>query len=313
MTSEPHTGPGMQHNTTKGMTRRQLLQRGTALGLGGTAALSLLNACSTPAANAGQLSANITYWNLFGGGDGVRMVQMEDSFSKSHPSIKLESVTLAWGAPYYTKLAMAAAGGRPPDVAISHMTRVPIYAAQDLLDPFDLNELAKVGITEDKFLPNIWERAHYNGKLYTIPLDTHPFVMYYNVDICQKAGLLDGSGNLKPMEGTAAIIDALKSAQKVTGSAGVAFEDQGVTPWRLFYSLYSQLGAQVLSADGKKMIIDDAKAIQALSFMADLTTKSKVAPPRLTTPARWRSLVVGRPRSTGTANGRFLPLLLRRV
>lgn len=278
MTSEPHTLSGAQHDQAAGMTRRQFLQRTTALGLGSTAALALLNACGTPTVNAGQLSANITYWNLFGGGDGVRMVQMEDSFSKSHPNIKLESVTLAWGAPYYTKLAMAAAGGRPPDVAISHMTRVPIYAAQDLLDPFDLNELAKVGITEDKFLPNIWERAHYNGKLYTIPLDTHPFVMYYNVDVCQKAGLLDGSGNLKPLEGTAAVIDAFKRAQQVTGSAGVAFEAQGVTPWRIFYSLYSQLGGQVLSADGKNLVIDDNKAEQALSFMADLTTKSKVAP-----------------------------------
>jgi len=58
---------------------------------------------------------------------------------------------------------MAAAGGRPPDVGVSHMTRVPIYAAENLLDPFDLGELAKVGITEDKFLPAIWERSQYKG------------------------------------------------------------------------------------------------------------------------------------------------------
>jgi multiple sugar transport system substrate-binding protein len=202
---------------------------------------------------------------------------MENDFSKSHPNINLQSVTLAWGDPYYTKLAMAGAGGRPPDVAISHMTRVATYAAQNLLDPFDLNELAKYGITEDKFLAPIWQRAHHFGKLYAVPLDTHPFVMYYNVDLCRKAGLLDASGNLKPIQGATALMDALKTIKQATGAYGVVFEIEGVTPWRLFLSLYSQLGGQVLSPDGKELVLDDAKAEQVLSFMTDLTVTTKVA------------------------------------
>jgi multiple sugar transport system substrate-binding protein len=205
------------------------------------------------------------------------MVQMENDFSKSHPNIDLQSVTLQWGDPYYTKLAMASAGGRPPDVAISHMTRVATYAAQDLLEPFDLNELAKYDITEDKFLAPIWQRAQHFGKLYTIPLDTHPFVMYYNVDICRKAELLDASGNLKPLQGASVVMDAMKSVKQVTGQYGVVFEIQGVTPWRLFSSLYAQLGGQVLSPDGKEVVLDDAKAEQVLSFMADLAVTNKVA------------------------------------
>ncbi|MBV9228389.1 MAG: extracellular solute-binding protein, partial [Chloroflexi bacterium] len=38
-----------------------------------------------------------------------------------------------------------------------------------------------------------------------------------------------------------------------------------------------QLGGQVLSPDGKELVLDDAKAEQALSFMADLTVTNKVA------------------------------------
>jgi multiple sugar transport system substrate-binding protein len=259
------------------MTRRAFLERTVALGIGSSAAIALLDACSGIPTASGS-ATSITYWNLFGGGDGVRMIQMENDFSKSHPNINLQSIVLAWGDPYYTKLAMAAAGGRPPDVAISHMTRVATYAAQNLLEPFDLNELAKYGITEDKFLAPIWQRAHHFGQLYTIPLDTHPFVMYYNVDIAKKAGLLDASGNLKPIQGANALLDALKAAKQVTGQYGVVFESSsGVTPWRLFSSLYSQLGGQVLSPDGKEVALDDTKAEQALSFMADLTVNTKVA------------------------------------
>lgn len=256
------------------ITRRTFMERAIALGVGSSAALTLLEACGGSTSGSGT---SIVYWNLFGGGDGVRMVQMENDFTSAHPNINLQAVTLAWGDPYYTKLAMAAAGGRPPDVAISHMTRMPTYAAQGLLEPFDLNELASVGITQDNFLDPLWQKAHVNGQLYAIPLDTHPFVSYYNTDICQKAGLLDASGNLKPIQGMTGLMDALKAVKQVTGGYGVVFEVAGVTPWRLFYTLYSQLGGQVLSPDGKELVLDDTKAEQALAFMADLTTNTKVA------------------------------------
>lgn len=263
------------------MSRRTFLERSATLGMGGAAALSLLEACGTSATGG---STNLTYWNLFGGGDGARMIQMENDFSKSHPNINLQSITLAWGDPYYTKLAMASAGGRPPDVAVSHMTRVATYAAQGLLEPFDLNELATHSITQDNFLAPTWQRAHYKGQLYTIPLDTHPFVAYYNVDICKKAGLLDGSGNLKPIKGPDNLMTALKAAKQASGAYGAVFEVQGVTAWRLFYTLYSQLGGLVLSPDGKELILDDTKAEQVLAFMADLTVTNKVAAPNIDYP-----------------------------
>jgi multiple sugar transport system substrate-binding protein len=259
------------------MTRRAFMERAAALGIGSGTALTLLEACaSSPTSSS---ATGLTFWNLFTGGDGVRLGMMLDDFTKSNPDVNLESVILTWGDPYYTKLAMAASGGRPPDVAISHMTRVPYFVNQGLFDPYDLDELAKVGITEDKFLPAIWQRAHINGQLYAIPLDTHPFVMYYNTEICKKAGLTDAAGNLLPLQGPTALIEAFKKAQQVTGDLGLAVDTQDVTPWRLFYTLYSQLNGLILSPDGKELILDNDKAEQALAFMAELTGSSKVASP----------------------------------
>ncbi|HEY7415446.1 MAG TPA: extracellular solute-binding protein [Ktedonobacteraceae bacterium] len=258
------------------MTRRTFMERAVALGIGSSAALTLLEACGG-SANAGQ-STTLTYWNLFGGGDGVRMIQMQGDYSKQFPDVDLQAVTLTWGDPYYTKLAMAAAGGRPPDVAISHITRMRTYAAQGLLEPFDLNELANAGITEDNFLPLIWQRGLYNGQLYAVPLDTHPFVAYYNTEIAKNAGLLDAHGNLKPIQGPDALLNALRSGKEAAGAGGygVVFEIEGVTPWRLFSTLYSQMGGQVLSPDGKELIMDDGMAEEVLAFMTQITT-SKLA------------------------------------
>src|ERR1700730_2441622 len=103
MLSERYGPQKVSHASTRTMTRRRFLEQSLVVGAGAGAALTLLDACDMGT----RSTTGLTYWNLFGGGDGVRMVQMENDFSKSHPNVQLESVTLAWGAPYYTKLAMA--------------------------------------------------------------------------------------------------------------------------------------------------------------------------------------------------------------
>lgn len=260
------------------ISRRKFLYSSALIAVGGLATAS----CAPYSLGATSNNA-IRFWNLFSGGDGVRMNQMESDFARSHPDIAVSSVTLTWGAPYYTKLAMAAVGGQPPDVAIMHLSRMPGYAPAGLLMPFDEAQLAQYGITSASFLPEIWANAHYGGKLYAIPLDTHPFVMYYNTQVCQKAGLLGADGKLKPLVSPNALLDAFQKTQKVVGAGGLglAVDSQDVTPWRLFYALYSQTGGKILTSDGSKLVLDDSKALQVLSFMSDLTLKAKVASPTI--------------------------------
>src|SRR5882672_1631243 len=181
--------------------RREFLAGSAALGIAGMTA-----GCAGGDLFAGGVP--LRFWNLFGGGDGVNMLAMLDAFRTANPDVNVEASTLAWGPPYYTKLAMAAAGGRAPDVAILHMSRLPAYAPTGLLDPFDLEQLAEAGVRPADFLPAIWESGRHNGQSFAVPLDTHPFVMYYNVDVCRKAGLLDDSGRLRPLTGPDQLIDA---------------------------------------------------------------------------------------------------------
>ncbi|HCI82465.1 MAG TPA: ABC transporter substrate-binding protein [Ktedonobacter sp.] len=262
---------------TKPLNRRQFLERSALLGLSGITAGTLAACTGSP-----FLSGNtVAYWNLFGGGDGARMIQMEQAFQQQYPADDVRAVTLSWGSPYYTKLAMATVGNSPPNIAIMHLSRMPTYAAANLLDPIDVSELEKYGVTENDFLPAVWTRAQFNGTNYAVPLDTHPFVMYYNTDICKKAGLLDSSGNLKPLQGPNDFIDAFQRTQKVTGAYGLSVAVQDSTVWRLFNSLYGQLGGSVLSPDGKQYVLNESHAEQALSFMSDLSLKYKVANPNI--------------------------------
>ena len=257
---------------TSNLSRRSVLK-----GIAGLGAGASLAGCSAPVLSGlgtgGDTAGTLAYWNLFGGGDGVRMTQMLDTFRGANPGLDLKAVTLAWGNPYYTKLSLATLGDKPPDVAISHLTRMKTLVASDLLEELKPADLARFGITPDKLDRTAWEAGLVNGKAYAVPLDTHPFVMFYNTDICQKAGLLDSGGQLIPLDSPEKFTDAMQKAKAVTKAYGgvVSVNGDTSTPWRMFQSWYSQLGGEMLADEGKKVVIDDAKATQVLSFMQSLT------------------------------------------
>lgn len=272
-----HQGSG------RGPTRRTFLKGGLAmagLGLGGTA----LAGCSSDSVASGltvsrKETNSVDFWNLFGGGDGVRMQEMLDAYRKTHPSVGLSAVTLAWGNPYYTKLSLATLGDKPPDVAVAHLTRAKTLIASGLLEELTPDALATVGITPEKLSKRAWDAGLVDGKAYTVPLDTHPIVTFYNTDICEKAGLLDSDGKLKPLTSEAAFMDAMAKAKAVTKTFGGVspINNETATPWRVFQSLYSQLGGEVLSDGGTKVVIDDDKAMKVLTLLDNLR-KRKLFP-----------------------------------
>jgi Bacterial extracellular solute-binding protein len=133
----------------------------------------------------------------------------------------VRELILPWGNPYYTKLALAAVGGSPRDVAVMHATRIPAYAP---------------------------------------------------------AGLLDGD-ELKPLDGPDALLDAFSAVKEQTGKTGVVFETRGVTPWRLFLTLYSQLGgAPIIEEGGSRIGMEDDKAIRALEWIDEISKRGVGGP-----------------------------------
>ncbi|MBY0177325.1 MULTISPECIES: extracellular solute-binding protein [Curtobacterium] len=245
-------------------TRRSLLAAGAA-----AATVLPLAACSSPLSAGLAGSAlnpeTLVFWNLFGGGDGVRMQTMEDGYAKQHGgSSSLQATTFAWGNPYYSKLTLATVGNKPPDVAIAHLTRAKPLWDGDLLDPITADDLAGVGLKASDFNQKAWAAQKTDGANIAIPLDTHPFVLFYNVDVCGKAGLLDSNDELKNLDGMDAFESALAAVSKVTGGTALNVANvvpETATPWRFFWTMYNQInGATPFISDGgaKLTVNEDA-------------------------------------------------------
>ena len=251
-------------------SRRQLIVGGAAA-LGGAFLVGGLSGCAPQVASAGGI-IDLKYWNLLSGGDGIRMTELVREAEETGDGFDVTATVLAWGQPYYTKLAMASVGGRAPDVAVMHAARVPGFAPGGLLDAWDLDVLAELGVTQADFEPRVWDKGVVDGKLYSIALDSHPFVMMYNTDIARQAGLLGDDGQLAPIDSPDAFADAMRAMQQVTGAHGLSYGylGDGTQMWRLFYTLYKQMGGDMELPTGGQVVYDRDKALAALEFIRSL-------------------------------------------
>jgi multiple sugar transport system substrate-binding protein len=257
----------------QGLTRRQVVVGGAALA--SAAALGVTTA-GTPFGGGRQ---TVVFWHLFGGGDGERLTEILANIDAENPDSDVRQLILQWGNPYYTKLALAAVGGSPPDVAVVHATRLSSFAPADLLEELTPEMLAPYDLGADRFLEKPWKSCQREGRQYAIPFDTHPFVLYYNTELVEQAGLLDGEGRLKPLDGPDALLDACEAVKERTGKSGLVFETRGVTPWRVFLTLYTQLGGPPIIEDGGRRIgMDDDTAIRALEWMAQPQARGVFGP-----------------------------------
>jgi multiple sugar transport system substrate-binding protein len=262
--------------------RGNLNRRNVLAALGGlTVAGSLGFAALGTGADALASSARtrVRYWNLFQGGDGTNQVAMVDAFRKEHQDIAVKDSTLTWGGPYYTKLAMAAAGNRAPDLAVMHQGRVPGFAPGRLLDPWDIDLLAKYGVREADFNPVLWKRGIVGGKLYALPLDIHVQLCFYRKDVCKKAGLLDADGRLPSAGSTDEWFALLKEAKKQLKNGqqtlGLHANDQNFA-WWFFVAFYQQLGGGYFNDDQTDVTFDTDKATEVLEFFRKHVTDGYV-------------------------------------
>ena len=257
---------------------------GGGLGLAAASLVGLSgcgSAFSSGVTGAALAPGTLTYWNLFGGGDGARMQTMQKAYAEARGPDSLQAATFTWGNPYYTKVALATLGGQPPDVAVAHLTREKNLARAGIITEITDDMLALVGLKASDFNEAAWTNQKVDGKTYSIPLDTHPFVLYYNVAVCDKAGLLDSDGNLKPIKGTDGWENALQAAKEVTGAYGAAIatvSDQA-TRWRWFQTLYSQREGSTpwLGDGGARLTYNEDLTLDTLTWIQSLT-KSGLMP-----------------------------------
>jgi multiple sugar transport system substrate-binding protein len=221
-----------------------------------------------PAANGEKVTIN--FWNPFSGNDGPFMKKIVDKYNKSQDKFNVK-MTIQPGGDYYKLLDTAFATKKSiPDVAIMHLDQTPTYIAKDLLQPIEA--IAKtVGVEQGNFPAATVDYSTKDGHWYSIPLDIHPLIMYYNKDLFKAAGIA-----APPVNREEFVADALKLTDASKGVWGAAMPTFWIQNF-LFPTVLFQNGGSFLDDKGN-IAYNSPAGVEAVTFMRSLTTM-KVSPP----------------------------------
>lgn len=214
-------------------------------------------------------AVNLKLWTPITGSDLTVFDRLITKFNREHDgSIKVTHTPEVRDNHYKNLLNNIPASG--PDIAIIHSQLVMNYAANDYIVPIDDTFFKEQTINTDDYLQSIVNTLKQDGKLYGIPLDVHPIVVYYNKSIVGENKLPTNYSEFMAL------------AQKLTNDTGVWGLPLSVMwPSEFVYttSLF-QNGGQEIDANSQPLFNSEQGA-KAAEVLRDVIHKYQVSPTNL--------------------------------
>jgi multiple sugar transport system substrate-binding protein len=217
----------------------------------------------------------VKFWTLFTGGDGEFFDAMVKAYNASQNEVVLKNDTVKF-TDYYTKLTAALAAKSAPDVVICHASNLVNYVPNNVFLPLD-PYIKKAGVNLSDFESAPLAACTFNGKIYALPLDVHPLIMYYNKDLLAQAGISSVPATYDE------VLAAAKAVQAKTGAMGIACDDttatyKAYTLTRMFMSYLMQQKTTMLTADNKKANFNNEAGVKAIKALEDMVNANAVTP-----------------------------------
>lgn len=220
----------------------------------------VLAACSSKSSSSSS-SKEIVFWNPFTGPDGTNMKKMVDEYNKTNPTYKIKNISLKETDMYKKIQTVVNSGKNVPDLMIVHAERIKMYKDNKMLINYDQYLSDYPEIKGENYMQEAWNIGDLDGSRYSVPLDIHSFVMYYNKDLVEKyaPGALDD--NIVTFDEIKAAGE--KSQQDKITALGITWTKPN------FLSLYAQNGGN-LTENGIDPTIDNDQAKDAFQLWNDM-------------------------------------------
>jgi ABC-type glycerol-3-phosphate transport system substrate-binding protein len=165
------------------MTRRRMLRRGAAAGLGLTALRHARFLDPMEASAAAQITLQYPSWMFSEPSTGKYFRDLSAAYNEAHPSARVDLVQLPAGQ-YVEKIFTEIQSGQVPDILPLFTTQMPQYMHLDLLEPLD-PWLDKAPFKNKLVL--LQKFAQKDGKNYGVALTASPQGLLYNQLLLEKA------------------------------------------------------------------------------------------------------------------------------
>lgn len=188
-----------------------------------------------------------------------------EAFKAENPNIEIEYQLMGQTDLYQKYLIAANTGDKVPDIIAVESSNLAQMVNIDSL--YDLSD--KVAPYKDKIVPFKWEDATKDGKVYAMPWDSGPVVMFYRKDIFEAAGL--------PTE-PEAVAERIKTFEDYKEVGNIVKEKTGNFMFqdsktrsnnRFFETMMWQRGLWYFDKDGN-VSLDDPKVIETAEFYTSM-------------------------------------------
>jgi arabinosaccharide transport system substrate-binding protein len=217
-------------------------------------------------APASSKATTLTFWT-FQNSHQEFMVDAVNSWNEKNPDrkIELEAGVYGYDDNHNNLLISLQSGTGAPDIVDIEIGRFANYLkGTPQLAP--LNDVIEP--IKDKLIMSRFENYAKDGKYYGVDYHVGIPVIYYNTEICDKAGI-----NIDDIKTWDDYVEAGKIVVEKTGIPMTTLEIQ--EHWS-YYPLITEAGGDWLAKDGS-VILDSAENIRVLQFLYDMMYVNKIA------------------------------------
>lgn len=215
-----------------------------------------------------------------GGAAADTIEQLTAEYAAANPDVNITAIYAGSYSDAGQKALTAARGGTPPQLSVLLSTQMFALIDEDVIVPFDdhLSEEEKAEWIGG-FYPSFMENSQTGGKTYGIPFQRSTPVLYWNKEAFKAAGL-DPEVAPADWDQMVEMGKALTLKDDVGNVTqwGVRIPSAGFPYW-LFQGLSTPAGAILANSDGNKVNFNDAKVVEALDYLVDLSKTHEIMQP----------------------------------
>lgn len=214
-----------------------------------------------------QEQITVTFWHALGSDHQAMLEQLVDEFNASNPAITVKAEYQGNYGALQQKLIAAVAAGRPPTMSLVYNNWTAAFIEGDHINPIsEFANYPSIGLQQDEiadYIPSFIEANTWNGTWMTMPFNKSIYVLYYNADLLDKAGV-----------GVPQTMDELRAAAKAvtekTGVQGLAVQ-ANVDQFGIFLHAF---GGSWIDDQGKSAF-NSPEGVAALKFLQDLIMEDR--------------------------------------
>ncbi len=227
-------------------------------------ALALLLALGLPAALAEGEKTTVVFWNSWTGGDGDALQALVTKFNESQDEVFVDMTrTTSFGDMLQTSLPT----GEAADLVLLNCNDMNKY--DGYLRPID-DIWDATALEEADFSTAYMDMAHKDGALYGIPFQISTFMMYYNKDLLEAAGIDEVPTSFDGWTEAAAKITALSTEENPVYGSGLfyCYNGQNQSVIQRFGTDYMIVGDE--ESGFKANLLDNQAFADAMIWMKNL-------------------------------------------